>query len=275
MNKDIDTGFNYCAVIPCFNSEKTLFGAIDSIIRQTLPPQEIIIVDDCSTDNSYETAIKCKEQFSFVRIKIIKLHKNFGPAYARNLAIKHSRADLIAFLDADDEWHPRKMEIQLDLMNRLDLDIIGSLVYAIGDERLKKFSEIFFQDPDMNKIAIKNISAGNIIFSNKLVTPTVVIRKNNSIQFNENIRYSEDFDMWLKYFAVNRNSRVCIVLYPLVKLNKASFGAGGLSANIVKMEIGELYVLFKNFSNSPFLTPFALFYSVLKFFRRLIIVFLR
>lgn len=274
MNKNINTSLSYSVVIPCFNSEKTITNAVESIIKQTVLPYEIIIVDDYSTDNSYNTALKCKKKFSSVSITIIKLHKNFGPAFARNLGIKSSSTDLIAFLDADDEWHPRKMEIQLFLMRRFDLHITGSLVYAVDDERLKKFREIFFQDPDINNIRIKFISSSSIIFSNKLVTPTVVIKKNH-INFNDNLRYSEDFDMWISYLNINKNIRACIVLYPLVKLSKASFGAGGLSANLVKMEIGELYVLLKNFSNAPLLTPFALIFSIFKFFRRLIIVFLR
>ena len=87
-------------VIPIYNREKTIIRAINSVLSQTYTNVEVIVVDDCSEDNS----VRVVKQLESFKIRIIELSENHGAAYARNVGIKASNGYYIAFLDSDDEW---------------------------------------------------------------------------------------------------------------------------------------------------------------------------
>lgn len=101
-------------VTPSYNSAKHLAAAIKSVMGQTFPSWEMIIVDDCSKDNSVEVVEAFVEQD--FRIKLIQLEENSGAAVARNTAIEVAQGRYIAFLDSDDLWLPNKLEKQLAFM---------------------------------------------------------------------------------------------------------------------------------------------------------------
>lgn len=101
-------------VTPLYNSEKTIKPTIDSILNQTYPNWELILVNDASTDESPQIAkAYCAKD---KRIKCLTLTQNVGAAKARNLAIDSARGQYIAFLDADDTWESTKLEKQLRFM---------------------------------------------------------------------------------------------------------------------------------------------------------------
>jgi len=118
-------------ITPSYNSEKFIAKTIESVMTQTYENWEMIIVDDCSQDNSNEIIENYMQQDK--RIKLIKLDKNSGPAIARNTAIKQAKGRYIAFLDADDLWLPEKLEKQINFMNYNDLAFTYS-AYKIIDE---------------------------------------------------------------------------------------------------------------------------------------------
>lgn len=103
-------------IIPCYNSSKTIERAIESVINQTLLPKEIIVVDDCSNDNTLELLNNFKKKNLKFNIVILSLEKNVGAASARNRAWDIAKYDFIAFLDSDDSWHNKKLEIQYNFM---------------------------------------------------------------------------------------------------------------------------------------------------------------
>lgn len=98
-------------IMPAYNCERYIRDAIASILLQKYEPIEIVIVDDGSIDKTLSEAALFGK-----RVKILQ-QANLGPAAARNLAIKHARADLLAFLDADDLWLPGKLQAQLAYMS--------------------------------------------------------------------------------------------------------------------------------------------------------------
>lgn len=98
--------------MPCHNDAEYLKETIGSVIAQTFKDWEILLVDDCSTDNSLEIA----ESFNDERIRIFKNEKNSGAAFSRNVATENARGKYIAFLDADDYWYPTKLEKQVGFM---------------------------------------------------------------------------------------------------------------------------------------------------------------
>jgi len=111
-------------IIPVYNGERFVADAIRSVLAQTMPPSEIVVVDDGSTDTtasvvqSFGTAVRYMRQ------------DNLGPAEARNAGIRMSTGEMISFLDADDLWHADKQERQL-LRFRENPDL--EVVFAVGE----------------------------------------------------------------------------------------------------------------------------------------------
>ena len=102
-------------VIPAFNRAKTIRYSIDSVLKQTLSPLEVIVVDDCSTDGTVEIV----ESYLDPRVRCIVLEKNSGAQSARNRGIKEARGEWIAFQDSDDEWMPEKLERQFESLRHV------------------------------------------------------------------------------------------------------------------------------------------------------------
>lgn len=99
------------AVIPCYNAAPYLAQAIESVQRQTRPVHEIVVADDCSTDDSAAIARR-------YGVRYVRLDVNSGNAAARNRAMREATGDLLAWLDADDFWEPEHCEIVGGLLDR-------------------------------------------------------------------------------------------------------------------------------------------------------------
>jgi len=119
-------------VTPSHNAEHFISDTIDSVLNQTYQDWEMIIVDDCSSDNSVQIIDKYVQKDK--RIKLIKSDKNLGPAQTRNKAIESSSGKYIAFLDADDMWMPHKLEKQLKFMRDNDLAFTYASYLLIDEE---------------------------------------------------------------------------------------------------------------------------------------------
>lgn len=108
-------------IMPVFNSATTLLDSVRSVQQQTFEDWELLLVDDSSTDNSLEL---CKElALQDPRIHLISLPSNVGAAAARNAGISQSHSSFLAFLDSDDIWLPRKLQVQMEAMEREGLAI--------------------------------------------------------------------------------------------------------------------------------------------------------
>jgi glycosyltransferase involved in cell wall biosynthesis len=109
-------------IVPVFNCERYLGGAIDSILGQTYRPLQVIVVDDGSTDGTAAVATRYGEQVQYL------WQANAGAPAARNLGLSAVRGEFVAFLDADDLWHPEKLERQMarfEARPELDLSVTG------------------------------------------------------------------------------------------------------------------------------------------------------
>ena len=100
-------------IMPSWNTGKFIAESIESVLAQTYKNWELLIVDDCSTDNTDEVVASFKD----TRIKYFKNEKNSGAALTRNRAMREAQGEWIAFLDSDDLWAPNKLEKQLGFMN--------------------------------------------------------------------------------------------------------------------------------------------------------------
>ena len=120
-------------ITPVYNSEKYISDTINSVLAQTYTNWEMLIADDCSSDNSAEII----NRYTDSRIKYIKLESNSGAAIARNKALEKAKGNYIAFLDSDDAWKPEKLEKQLKFMMEKDVGFSFAGYEIIRDKKNK------------------------------------------------------------------------------------------------------------------------------------------
>jgi len=131
-SENLDFGL-VSVIIPCFNAEDFIIATIDNVLKQSYKNIEVIIVDDCSTDSSL-SLIK-KNYGSNRKISIYSMSVNSGmPAVPRNFGIEKSKGRYIAFIDADDLWHPEKLYLQLKSLNKLDAYMCSTEMINFKDE---------------------------------------------------------------------------------------------------------------------------------------------
>lgn len=252
-------------VIPCFRCAATIKRAIASVAQQTQKPAEVILVEDGSDDDTLAVLRALAERHPNW-IKIIALPENKGVATARNVGWSAATQPYIAFLDADDAWHPQKIEIQTSYM-----DTHPEIVLCGHGHRIMERSAVL---PDWKILAWKeqHIPKWSWLLSNKFVTPSVMVRSEISQRFVKNQRYMEDHSLWME--VVCSGQRVTKLSAELVAIYKSSFGVSGLSAQLWAMEQGELsnyqHLYNENYINLAQWLALSV-YSLLKFGRRLVI----
>ena len=174
-------------ITPSYNSSKFINDCVNSVFSQTYKNWEMIIVDDCSEDNSKEiiSELSTKDK----RINPIFLEKNVGAAEARNVAIRQSKGKYVAFLDSDDLWNPKKLEKQLYFMNKNEI-VFSYTNYQLMSENGEDLSNFILAPEKMTYDSyLKNTIIGCL---------TVIIDREKSGEFEmPNICSSHDMALWL------------------------------------------------------------------------------
>lgn len=226
-------------IIPVYNAEATIVGAMKSVIEQKYHDWEMFLIDDGSTDSS-ALAIKdyLKSLLPDSERKIFYYYqKNAGPSKARNFGIGKATGRFIAFLDSDDEWTSDKLQLQVSYCeNKKNALISGGFNKSIYESKKGEFTEIA-----LNQLLLRN----NFMTCSVLIDLEVIDKK--EVFFNESQKYAEDYRLWLMicadYPCIYINKVICMSI-----TNKYNYGASGLSAQLWKMEKGELsnYKYLKN-----------------------------
>ncbi|OCR00403.1 glycosyl transferase family 2 [Oscillatoriales cyanobacterium USR001] len=124
-------------IIPAFNAAKTLPEAVYSVLNGTYHNIEILIVDDCSSDNTAKVAAQLAEENP--PVQYFQNQQNYGVSKSRNLMIEKATGDLIAFLDSDDTWEPKKLEICLKILKENpDIKAVSHALYYLDKHGQKK-----------------------------------------------------------------------------------------------------------------------------------------
>jgi len=176
-------------VIPSFNRAHSIEQAIDSVLQQSTPPHEIIVVDDHSTDATRRALIKFKKQ-----IKVIRNEANEGVSISRNKGIEASSGDWIAFLDSDDCWDSKKLELQTRFHA------------ADPNLRISQCDEIWIRNGNRVNPMTKHAKKGGWIFQECIprcvVSPSAVIIHRDIFAeigvFDPHLPACEDYDLWLR-----------------------------------------------------------------------------
>ena len=118
VNRPADhrTGVPVSVIVPCYCCAATIETAIESVARQTARPAEVILVDDASGDDTVAALRRLHHRHGADWMKVIRQEQNGGPSVARNAGWAMATQPYLAFLDADDSWHPRKVELQYGWM---------------------------------------------------------------------------------------------------------------------------------------------------------------
>ena len=174
-------------IIPVYNAERFIADTIESVLSQTYTKFEIILIEDCSKDNSLKIIQKYSERDN--RIKCIYQNVNKGAAEARNRGLEESKGQYIAFLDSDDLWVCTKLEKQIAQLSSGNI-AFGFTAYDIIDEYHKTIK---------GKIKIKKqIEYGDLLTKTMISTPTVIIDRNMIGELRMPLRRTgQDYAFWL------------------------------------------------------------------------------
>jgi glycosyltransferase involved in cell wall biosynthesis len=180
-------------VLPCYNVETCLPRALDSVFAQTYTNFHTYAVDDSSLDGTMRALDTYADRCSFVS------QPHAGPGAARNRAIQMSDSPYIAFLDADDEWLPHKLERQIaQLKTDPELGLVCSLCALYESGKQSGSSLCVPRMPSSGRL-FRYLAQNCFVF-----TPTVVVRRRcleETGLFNESLQVSEDFNLWLRIAA--------------------------------------------------------------------------
>src|SRR4051812_1832108 len=212
-------------VIPTYNSGPLVAEAVASVLAQTRPAFEIIVVNDGSTDDTSERL----RNLPIPRIQ----HPTGGVADARNRGIAAATGDLVAFLDADDVWHPHKLAVQVPLFeqdNTLGLSGTGHYDWP---------ADIVPGLPATLPATIP-VELDRLVIRNSLVTSTVIVRApvlRAAGEFDRRLHGPEDYDLWLR---IAQQTSCCILPVNLTGYRTVT---GSLSKNSHRMADGMKLIL--------------------------------
>ena len=243
-------------ITPTYNSSKYIKETIESVLEQTYTQWELVITDDCSSDNTANIVKHFQSTDS--RIKFYQLEKNSGAAVARNNSIKNSKGVFLAFLDSDDLWYETKLQSQLKFM--------GSEIH---------FSFTAYQYIDKSSViknkTVDSSNSGDFSYTDMLKKKatlgcsTVILRKE---KFDDlmmpNIRTGQDYAFWLKLLKTGSKAYI----YNSI-LTKYRITPDSISSNKFKKATRQFYIYRKiegiNFFNSIY---YFLHYAFRAVFRR-------
>ncbi len=253
-------------VIPCHECADTIDRALLSVERQSRVPRQLILVDDASADGGRTLerlcAFKRRSQDLFEDIVVIALLANAGPAQARNVGWERATGTYVAFLDADDAWHPEKLRIQYEwMLNHPQVAMTGH------QSRLWEGQDLVALTGEMR---VSPVSRRQLLLRNFFPTRSVMLKRDLSLRFEPEMKRSEDYHLWLR--IVMSGGQAWLLKWPLAYSFKADFGVSGLSASLWKMEKAELDT-YSRLRSAGYYSTFVwcglALWSLLKFFRRL------
>lgn len=184
-------------IIPLHNRKDMISRALNSILNQTFLPCEILICDDGSSDNPQDVMANFLN--ANTEIKWLRTENCYGVSHARNRGIAAAKGKFIAFLDSDDEWLPKKLELQLNFFKQnRQFNIIHC-------------DEIWIRNSVRVNPKVKFRKAGGDIFERSvnfsLIAPSAVMAKREVFDkygvFDENLPVCEDYDLWLRIMIGN------------------------------------------------------------------------
>lgn len=241
-------------VIPMYNAERTIVRALDSVRAQTYRDLELILISDGSTDRTAALAKEYVERHALSAVVVDR--ENRGVSYTRNEGIRLAHGVYIAFLDADDEWLPHKLDRQMACLKETG----GRFVSCLKTEAAGA--------PAVSVVTLRQMLFRNAVFTSGVLAEKALLEQAGG--FDETMRYAEDYNLWLR-IACEEPIRVVGEKLLIYEDDAACAGRQSLSANLKEMERGELqnYRMLRRDHRIGFgLYVAASVFSLLKYVRR-------
>ena len=180
-------------IVPVYNAASSLHRSLGSVLRQTLTDFELIVIDDCSTDDS--AAVLQRYQTLDDRVRVFSTKSNGGPGVARNIGLRNARGRYIAFLDSDDIWLKHKLERQIESFD--------------NDEVILSYTATVLLTPRGNVTGILNgrekICLRDMKFANRIPLSSAMFRKDLiGAEEMPEIRNREDYAYWISLLKKNQ-----------------------------------------------------------------------
>ncbi len=237
------------AIIPCYNNAEFISNAIRSILKQTVPVDEIIVIDDGSEDNIEHVLKPFTNQISYYR------QENSGPSTARNLGIKEASHEWIAFLDADDQWVENKIEQQLHVLSKYpelrliasDMDEIDSGHQVTSPSVLKQHNLLKQFQVNAGR-PVKN-ALRKLVEKNFIPTGTVLIKRDVLLEvglFKETIRFAEDLELWCRVAA--NYPITCLPIVHMHRYRHDNNATSQVSENMLKDLVSVHTLIYQQFA---------------------------
>lgn len=201
-------------IMAAYNAEKTIEQAIGSVLNQTYPNFELLVIDDCSKDETAELVRNIAAKDS--RIRLISNTKNSGVSYTRKRGLKEAKGSWIAILDSDDAWAPEKLEKQIALQKKMNADLI--------------FTGSAFMDSDGQPIdwylhAPEEVNYRQLLKQNVLSNSSVLVRKElYAKHYAIGDGMHEDFAIWLSILKEGKKAYGVdepLLIYRIAKSSKS------------------------------------------------------
>lgn len=219
-------------VTPIYNAAAFIRQTMERVREQEYTDWELILVDDCSKDNSCEVIENYLKETSDERIRLIKKEKNEGAALTRNRGIEEAKGRYIAFLDADDVWLKQKLRVQMDFMKKTGAEFVFS-AYEFGDENAIGTGKIVHVPQTLN---YKEALSRTVIFTTTVLMDTEKIPKD--LIYMPNVP-SEDSAAW---WQILRNGYVARGIDEVLAIYRRP--AKSLSSNKLKA-IQRIWYLYR------------------------------
>lgn len=213
-------------VMPAYNSDKYINEAVESVLNQTFSDIEMIIVDDCSTDRTFDILKALAQQDS--RIRLFKNKHNMGVAETRNTGIKQARRECIALLDSDDVWDPNKLYLQYKLYCQGNRIIYCSYDFIDDESRPVKKPFVVPKETNYKKMLTSNvISCSTILADSKLFKENLFSTK----------YYHEDYALWMQLINIEKKAVGCIEVLAHYRLHENSRSSKKTNAALQRWKV--------------------------------------
>jgi glycosyltransferase involved in cell wall biosynthesis len=227
-------------VIPTYKRSDTLVKSINSVLCQTYPNIEVLVVDDNEPNNVYSLDVQYKlSKIQDERVKYIKQVKHINGAAARNVGIRASQGEFVAFLDDDDEWLPEKVGKQVDYLNKHQ-EISGvSVLYTYYFNGIPTRKCLHYTTEELH-LKVLNRSVA-------ICTPTVLLRKSaldETEYFNESLKRHQDLQLLLDFLYEHKME---VIQEYLVVINTDSTENRANTETIVAIKTNFFNVIPKHF----------------------------
>ena len=219
-------------IMPTYNASKYLADSIDSVLGQTYTNLELLITDDCSSDDTRSILKRYAEQDK--RVKVEYLKENFGPGVARNKSIERAKGRYIAFCDCDDRWFPDKLEEQIKHMTKHDCALCSSS-YLICDEE---------DNVTGINISPSHLTLGMLKRDNKIGCLTAIydIKRLGHKFYMPAIRKRQD---WALFLNILKDCQICFCLTePLAYYRQRQNSVSSNKLSLVKYNVNVYETVF-------------------------------